>query len=103
MLRCQPVAAKAATVSFVDPGGIRHSVEVAAESLFEAAALGIARLKRDGWTGTLGPATRLDVEVREPSVLHSVTVRQVQHWSESTAVTPSERLLKNKVKDLLHT
>jgi hypothetical protein len=36
------------TVGFKATTGISHSVEVEAESLMEAAGLGLARLKKDG-------------------------------------------------------
>jgi hypothetical protein len=35
-------------VSFTGPSGVRHSVDVTAESVYEAAALGLARLRRGG-------------------------------------------------------
>jgi hypothetical protein len=45
---------------------------VAAESLFEAAALAIQILRRDGWvTDAIGAGTRLEVEVREPATKHT--------------------------------
>ena len=34
-------------VSFTDSRGVQHSVEVTAETLFEAAALGVALLRKD--------------------------------------------------------
>ena len=96
-----PVPAKQVSVSFIDPGGIRHSVEVEAETLFEAAALGISRLKKDGWTGALGPGTRLDIEVREPSVRHSVTVLQVRRWAEAGPASPKETLRKRAAREII--
>jgi hypothetical protein len=46
-------------VSFADSEGIRHAVEVAASSLYEAAALGIAEFRRCGFTADApGPPTR---------------------------------------------
>jgi hypothetical protein len=39
--------ARFCTVTFTDPSGVRHTVEVQAESLSEAAALGLAAWKRD--------------------------------------------------------
>jgi hypothetical protein len=38
------------SVGFKSATGISHSVDVEAETLYEAAALGLARLKKDGWT-----------------------------------------------------
>ena len=51
-------------VSFTDVRGIRHTVEVQAESLFEAAILGVRAFRGDPWIEHVGPATVLDIEVR---------------------------------------
>ena len=56
-------------VSFVDLDGIRHSVEVQAEGLYEAAVLGLAAFKNHNWQP--GSVVQLDVEVRS-SIVHSV-------------------------------
>jgi integrase len=59
-------------VSMADWRGARHTVEVEAETLYEAAALGIQRLTACDWIEGLGPATRL--EVRQPTTRHELTV-----------------------------
>jgi hypothetical protein len=41
------MAAKASTVNVTDPSGPAHSVEVTAESLYKAAAMGLNLLKQD--------------------------------------------------------
>lgn len=43
------------SVSFKSPTGIAHSAEVEAETLYEAAGMGLARLKKDGWIEGWGP------------------------------------------------
>ena len=53
-------------MSFTDVRGIRHTAEVEAESLYEAAVQGIRRLNQDPWIERIGPGTKLDIEVREP-------------------------------------
>lgn len=40
---------RSCSVSFKDSSGVRHSVEVTAETLFEAAALGLFLLRKDEW------------------------------------------------------
>jgi hypothetical protein len=42
------VALRTCTVSFTSPVGVRHSVDVIAESIDEAAALGVSALKNNG-------------------------------------------------------
>ncbi len=101
MLLSRPVAPRACVVSFSDGSGIQHRVEVTAETLYEAAALGLKLLREHGWTSPIGPATRLEVRVSQPAVTHEVTVLQLRRWSESTAVTPDERVRKDRVRTML--
>ena len=89
------------TVSFKSATGISHSVEVEAETLYEAAGIGLARLKKDGWIEGLGPASRLEIAVREPSTMHSLTVQQLQRWANGITTSPAEVVRRTKVKHLL--
>jgi len=93
---------KACKVSFEDAQGVEHAVEVLADSLFEAAGLGLGLLRKDGWVKQEpGPLTRILVEVREPATQHSLTVQQLKRWADSSAVSPAERLRKERLKELL--
>lgn len=101
MLLSLPVPVRTCTVSFKSPSGIAHSVEVQAESLYEAAALGLGLLRKDGWIEGLGPATRLEIAVREPAATHVITVQQLQRWLDGVTPTPADVLRKAKLKKLL--
>jgi hypothetical protein len=59
-------------VSFVDSIGIRHSVEVAAESLYEAAALAVREFRRHPWVDDVEPGsvTPLSLFARRSVELH---------------------------------
>jgi hypothetical protein len=96
------IPARDCLVTLTDIRGIRHTVEVRAESLFEAACLALQVLKTDDWMDAVGPATRLEVEVRPPAVKHVVTVQQLQRWADSTATGPEDRLRKHRLKAMLH-
>jgi hypothetical protein len=81
------------TVTATDARGVRHSVEVTAESLFEAAALAVDALRRSSLIEQPpGPGTKLEVEVREPSVKHIVTVAQVHRWVSEGGRSPADRV-----------
>ena len=67
-------------VSFVDPDGIRHAAEVHAQSVFEAAAMALATFHQHECAP--GPGGNLEIEVRSPSVRHTVSVSNVANWSE---------------------
>ena len=82
-------------VSFTDSEGIRHAVEVAASSLYEAAALAIAEFRRCGFTANApGPATRLTVTVQAPATSHEVRLSKIEAWLESGGRSPNEQALK---------
>jgi hypothetical protein len=89
------------SVTLTDSRGVRHTVDVTAESLFEAAAHALAVFKRDGWTDPVGPATRMEVEVRAPSVRHAVTVLQIERWLQGATSSPNERVRKDRLRQLL--
>jgi hypothetical protein len=74
------VSLRASTVSFKDVGGIGHSAEVEAESLYEAAVLAVTRPNADPWLEKIGRATVLDIEVRNPGTNHTISLQQVRDW-----------------------
>ena len=92
---------KACAVSFTGPSGVRHSVEVEAESLYEAAVLGVRRLNQNIWSENVGPATVLDIEVREPGSRHSISLQQVERWLAGATTNPHEASKKAKLKMML--
>ena len=95
--------ARTCIVSFVDSEGIRHSIEVAAESLYEAAALAVREFRRHPWTDGMEPGamTHLAVSVKSPAITHEVTIRQLERWAGGGAKSPREILLKSRVRELL--
>src|ERR1700675_1672409 len=97
----QAVPVRICAVSFADVRGIRHTVEVQAESLFEGAILGVRTLRGDPWIEHVGPATVLDIEVREPAAKHAITMMQVERWLEGASTGPNEGVKKAKLKNLL--
>ena len=95
------MAVRACTVSYKDSRGIRHGVEVDAESLYEAVVLAVRRFREDLWSEQVAPGTVLDIEVREPAVSHSLSLQQVERWLAGATATPSEASKKAKLKTIL--
>ena len=95
--------ARACVVSFTDSGGIRHSVEVAAESLYEAAALAVKEFRQHPWSDGMEPGavTRLSVSVKAPAATHEVSIRQLENWASGAAKSPHDKLLKVRVREAL--
>src|SRR5436190_957008 len=95
------MAMKTCTVSFTGPSGVRHSVDVSADSLYEAAIVGFGLLKKDGWVDPIASGSRLEIQVRHPATTHCVSVAQLRRWVNGVAVSPDETLRKRRLKTLL--
>jgi len=81
MISSPYVTARACIVSFTGPDGLRHSVTVQAETLYEAVVLAIRAFREHHCAP--GAASQLDVEARTPGVTHTVSVAKVQAWLAS--------------------
>ena len=90
-------AAALCFVSYVD-GGLRHSVEVQAESLYEAVVLAVRTFRLHDCDP--GSGRELEVEVRS-AVTHTITLKKVQDWLSGGAKSPKEAVLKERLRSLL--
>jgi hypothetical protein len=88
-------------VSFQDARGIRHTAQVQAESLYEAAVLGVRLFREDPWLEVVGPGTVLDIEARAPGTKHAISLQQVERWLAGATTNPNEASKKAKLKMLL--
>ena len=95
------MAVRACTVSFTGPSGVRHSVDVTVESVYEAAALGLSRLRRDEWADQIASGTPIEITVREPATTHTVSLSQIRRWCDGVAISPDEVLKRKRVKALI--
>jgi hypothetical protein len=95
------MATKSCTVSFKSPSGVRHAVEVSAESLYEAAVLGFSLLKQEGWVDPIALGAELEIQVKHPATTHCLSIAQLRRWVDGLAVSPDETLKKQKLKALL--
>ena len=85
-------------VSFVDTEGLRHTVEVEAASLYEAAVVAMKTFKQHDCEP--GLITKLEVEIRS-SVTHTITPKKVHEWLNGGARTPKDAVLKERLRGLL--
>ena len=93
------VPVRPCVVSFSDPEGFRHSVEVEAESLYEAVVLATRAFREHDCKP--GAGSLLEVEVKSPNVTHAVTMRRVLEWLEGGCKSPNEKVTKARLKSLL--
>ena len=88
---------RACRVEVRDAEGNLHGAGVNAESLYEAAALGLKLLRDAQWSSSIPSAATLVVTVTSPVVRHSVSVRGVERWLNEPARSPEEKLRKARI------
>jgi len=84
-------------VSYLDSEGLRHSVEVEAQSLYEAAVLAVRIFKQHNCQP--GEGSRLEIEVRS-SVTHTITLKKIRDWLNGGAKSPNEAVMKQRLREL---
>ncbi len=88
----------ACIVSYLDISSIRHTVEVQADSLFEAIVLAVVAFKEHDCEP--GELRQIDVEIRK-SVTHTLTLGRVREWLQGASRSPKEALMKERLRELL--
>jgi len=82
----------------MDLDGLRHSVELEADSLYEAAVRAIVVFRKHECEP--GALSKLEIEVKT-SVVHTLTKKQVLEWLNKGAKTPKDAVTKQELRALL--
>jgi hypothetical protein len=85
-------------VSYLDVEGLRHAVEVEAESLYEAAVLAIRTFREHHCEP--GELSKIEVEIRS-SITHTVTLKKIHSWLHGGAKSPKEAVTKERLRSLI--
>ena len=97
-----PVVLRTCTVAVKDIRDVEHSIEVTAETLYEAIATALAALQRDNWVGEIGQGfTTVTVVVQQPPVKHEVKMKDFVSWLGRQGRSPAEVILKQKLEKIL--
>jgi len=96
------VVLRTCTVAVKDVRDIEHSIEVTAETLYEAIATALATLQKDNWVGEIGQGfTTVSVLVQQPPVKHEVRMKDFLLWLGRQGRSPAEVILKQKLEKIL--
>ncbi len=87
-------------VRLTDDHGVEHRVKVRAESVYEAALLGLKRLERVGWESDGSTIGSVIVEVWEEPTRHLVQVKRLLSWLKAPGKFPPEEHRKAKLRAL---
>jgi hypothetical protein len=92
-------------VTYRDSEGIDHSVEVEANSLYEAIAQAVKRFRQDdAWAlSPPGPRCQFQVKVlKDAPVTYSISLDKVQEFAlHGTVKGPQDILRKKRIRELL--
>src|ERR1700722_6039163 len=89
-------------VTILDMEGVTHTVEVTAETLYEAVALGMAAIRTDEWvTGIAQGLNAVKVRVTNVAVEHEVRLMDFTSWLDRTGGSPREMSDRKRIRSIL--
>jgi hypothetical protein len=95
------MAVRSCRVTIQDLEGVSHTVEVTAESLYEAVAQGLAALRRSGWVHGFHQGV-VKVSVADVRVEHQVRLADFTQWLEKPgAKSPRDMIQRQKLRSIL--
>ena len=78
-----------------------HTVEVTAESLYEAVALGLKAIRGRDWVEGLRDQFRIEVSVSEIPVCHSVEMKEFNSWLQRDGGAPRDLVQRKRARKIL--
>jgi hypothetical protein len=82
--------------------GVGHTVEVAAESFYEAVALGLTTFRDADCVRKRGHGqTTVTIVVKQIEVEHKMRIRDFEAWLESMGRAAAGMILKSRLRQLL--
>ena len=85
-------------VSYLDTEGLRHTVQVEAATLYEAAALAVKTFRQHDCEPH--GLNELEVDMRT-SITHTLTVKKLHSWLMGGVRAPKDAVLKERLRELL--
>jgi len=96
------MALKACTVVIQDVNETAHSLDVTAETLYEAIAQALVALRINDWVAEIGKGmTTATVRVRSPETTHIVKLQDFENWLRRGCKSPAEVALKTRLRQML--
>src|SRR5271155_5166080 len=96
------MAVRACRVTCRDEQGVERTVQVTAQSLYEAVAQALRLFWDSEWkeNPAHGPASAV-VAIKQPEVEHRVRIKEFENWIESAGRNPAEMALKSRLREIL--
>jgi hypothetical protein len=89
-------------VSCRDAQGVEHTVQVTAQSLYEAVAQALRVFREDAWSDDPNRgAASVVVTINQPQVEHRVRIKDFENWLDLAGKSPAEMALKSRLRDIV--
>jgi hypothetical protein len=96
------MSVRSCKVTVEDMNGVRHTVEVTAETLYEAVALGIVAIRTDDWVNGIAQGLNpVKVRVMNVPVEHEVRLMDFTKWLDRTGGSPREMMDRKRIRSIL--
>jgi len=96
------VALKTCSVSCTDLHDVLHTVEVTAETLYDAVAKALIIFRQNDWVADIGTGmTPVTVVVKEPAVMHQVLMKDFERWLKRNGRSPAESASRSALRKQL--
>ena len=91
-------------VTIEDMNGVTHTVEVTAETLYEAVAHGLAAIRGNEWVAGIAEGLNaVKVSVADDRVEHEVKMIEFRRWLERPGGSPREVGQRQRIRAILST
>jgi hypothetical protein len=84
-----------------DTQGVEHTVQVTAQSLFEAVAQALRVFREHDWSDEPKSSSSVVVTTKPAEVEHRVRIKDFQTWLDAAPRSPAEMALKRRLKEIL--
>jgi hypothetical protein len=95
------MAVRTCRVTCRDAQCVEHTVQVIAQSLFEAVAQALRVFREHDWSDEPNSGSAVVVTIKPAEVEHRVRIKDFQSWLESAPKSPAEMALKRRARDIL--
>jgi hypothetical protein len=96
------MALRTCSVSCTDLQDVQHTVEVTAETLYEAVAKALVIFRQNDWVAEIGTGlTPVTVVVKEPTVMHQVLMKDFERWLKRNGRSPAETASRSALRKQL--
>src|SRR5271157_895401 len=96
------MAVRTCRVTCCDTQGVELTVQVTAQSLYEAVAQALRVFREDEWSEdpNRSPASVV-LTINQPEVEHRVRIKDFENWLKSAGKSLAEMALKSRLRDII--